>query len=150
MQIILLQQVPDLGQKGDVKNVKDGYARNYLLARKLAAVATPALLVQADEQRKRAEEEKGRVQETYREMAKKLEGLSLSLQAKADEKGTLFGSIDAQEILAALKKKKYDIPQEAIRLEKDIKKVGEHEVHLDFGEGVKATIQIEVIAEKEK
>lgn len=150
MQVILLQQVPALGQKGDVKNVKDGYARNYLLARKLAAAATPALLARAEEQRKHAEEEKGRMQETYREMAKKLEGVSLSLKAKADEKGTLFGSIDAGMIVAALRKKKLDIPQEAIQLEKDIKKVGEHEVRLDFGGGVKATVRVEISAEKEK
>ncbi|NLC51723.1 MAG: 50S ribosomal protein L9, partial [Firmicutes bacterium] len=98
MKVILLEDIRNLGEKGEVKVVKDGYARNYLLPRGLAVEATKSRLLELEkEKQKRAREEVAKEQEA-RKIAQELEGMSVVLEAKAGEEGKLFGSITSADI----------------------------------------------------
>jgi large subunit ribosomal protein L9 len=129
MKVILLQDVPSLGQKDDIKEVKTGYWRNFLLPKELAVFATPKLIEQAE---KRKEETAKIREEEEKKIAKELKKLKdkpLEIKAKADEKGNLFAGISAEDISRALKEEmKLEISPNAIKIEKPIKKIGEHEI----------------------
>ena len=146
MRVILLENVVGLGKAGELKNVKDGYARNYLIPKKLVEVAT-----------KSKEEYLAKLAEKLKEKAKKfyedavslketLEKESLEIKAKAGEEGKLFGSITNSDIALALKEKGYDIDKRKIMVD-HIKVLGEHTVRIKLDEGVVATIPLKVVAE---
>ncbi len=146
MRVILLENVVGLGKAGEIKNVKDGYARNYLIPKKLVEVAT-----------KNKEEYLAKLAEKLKEKAKKfyedavslketLEKESLEIKAKAGEEGKLFGSITNSDIALVLKEKGYDIDKRKIMVD-HIKVLGEHTVRIKLDEGVVATIPLKVVAE---
>lgn len=129
MKVILLQNVPNLGQKDEVKEVKTGYWRNFLLPNNLGVLATPKLLEQAEKRR----EEAAKQEETEnKKIAKDLEKIKdkiLVIKTKADEKGNLFAGINTKDISELIKKEtKVDIASEFIEIEKPIKEIGIHEV----------------------
>lgn len=132
MEIILLQDVKNVGKKGEIKNVPDGFARNFLLAKKLATVATPEIVAQTklveENKNKQLEKEK---QETQK-MAEALRGKKFIIKTRAKD-GKLFGSITAKEIATEIKKSGYDVPEKSIQT-KHIKELGEKrvEINLDF------------------
>ncbi len=151
MQVILLQDVPKIGKQFDIKNVADGYARNFLLPKKLAEPATEAALAALEERRavaaKKAELELGVIQE----MVAQLDGQEFEMMAKADEHGKLFGSITPLKIANLLKEKNFDVKKSQVKIENPIKEVGEHEVILELEHGLEAKIKIivnELIKEK--
>ncbi|HEX13651.1 MAG TPA: 50S ribosomal protein L9 [Desulfurella acetivorans] len=142
MRVVLLEDIENLGLAGDVLDVKDGYARNFLFPRKLALKATKENVKLIEEKRnsiiKRAQK---RLQ---LEQAKKeqLDGLTIELKAKAGEGGKLFGSIGTNDIYAALKEKQIDIDKKSIRLEDPIKQIGEYEVTIALYRDIKANIKV--------
>jgi large subunit ribosomal protein L9 len=129
MKIILLQDVPNVGRKYDVKNVSDGYARNFLIPQKLAKLATPKAIKAIEVEKKRLEEEK-KIQENI--LQKNLDGLKdlkIVFDAKNNEKGHLFASIHSQGISKILKEQHHlDIPAEMIILDKPIKEIGQYKI----------------------
>lgn len=147
MKVILIKRVPKLGDEWDVVSVKDGYARNFLLPKKLANPATPALIkkaekVQADRVKKIEE-----IIKNAKEMAEKLKGVELSFKKKArGEK--LYGSITENEIIEALAKEhKVEISKDMLDIKEPIKTIGKHKVSLLLAEKVKA--EIKIIVEEE-
>ena len=129
MKVVLLQDVRGQGKKGQLLNVSDGYARNYLLPRKLAAEATRDILnamEQHDEAvRRRAEEDLARA----RLLAKDLEGITVRIQVKAGANGKLYGAVTAREIAEAmLEQKNIEIDHRKIALDEPIKNFGNYEV----------------------
>ena len=103
MKVVLVQAVPGVGQPGQVKDVADGYARNYLIPRGLAVPATPAAVKQAEARRAAEERRQARAAEELRELAQRIEGLTLTLRAKAGaaregEERRLYGSITAADV----------------------------------------------------
>ncbi|MGC8790158.1 MAG: 50S ribosomal protein L9 [Desulfurella sp.] len=142
MRVVLLEDIENLGLAGDVLDVKDGYARNFLFPRKLALKATKENVKLIEEKRnsiiKRAQK---RLQ---LEQAKKeqLDGLTIELKAKAGEGGKLFGSIGTNDIYGALKEKQIDIDKKSIRLEDPIKQIGEYEVTIALYRDIKANIKV--------
>ncbi|MBS7316407.1 MAG: 50S ribosomal protein L9 [Clostridiaceae bacterium] len=129
MKVVLLQDVRGQGKKGQLLNVSDGYARNYLLPRKLAAEATRDVLnamEQHDEAvRRRAEEDLARA----RLLAKDLEGITVRIQMKAGANGKLYGAVTAREIAAAmLEQKNIEIDHRKIVLDEPIKNFGNYEI----------------------
>ncbi|MFH1979382.1 MAG: 50S ribosomal protein L9 [Patescibacteria group bacterium] len=129
MKIILLQNVSNLGQKNDIKDVKTGYWRNSLLPQGLAIEATPKAMEQLVK-RKEAEVEKKEYEEKQFEATlKRLGDENLIIERKADETGTLFDGLDRKELVKLISEKmRVDIPEDIIGLEKAIKKVGTHKV----------------------
>ena len=128
MQVVFIKDIKGIASKGDVKNVKDGYFQNYLLPRKLAALATTAMVKQAESMRKQLSVEKGRIKEQAEELSKKLEGYKIVLRSKA--KGDkLYGSIKEKDIVDAIYKGlKIKVENENVGLSEHIKVAGSYEV----------------------
>ena len=145
MEIILLQDVKNVGKKGEIKNVPDGYARNFLLAKKLAAAATPEIVAQtklAEENRnKQLEKEK---QETQK-LAEALKGKKIIIKTRA-KNGKLFGSITAKEISSAIKEAGFVVPEKSISVD-HIKELGEKKLDINLNFGIKTSINLTIEAE---
>ena len=136
MKIILSQDVAGVGRKNEVKNVSDGYARNFLLPRKLAQIATPATVASAEKLKKQAEQENELQKDILGKNVQSLKGLKIQIKAKANEKGHLFSIINPDEISKSLKEQhRLDIPSKFIEIEKPVKELGKHIVkakHQEF------------------
>ncbi|MBI4099067.1 50S ribosomal protein L9 [Candidatus Parcubacteria bacterium] len=148
MKVILLQDIENLGNRYDVKDVADGYARNFLLPRKLVKPASAANLKQVEELKKHAAAEAEQALRRTEELASQLDGFEIRIAEKISETGTFFGSITPAAIAAELKNKGFDVAHEQVSLEEHIKEPGEYDVVLNLEHGLEA--QIKVIAEAEK
>ncbi len=147
MKILLCEDVKSVGWLGDIVEVNDGYARNYLLPQGLAKVATESnVRAIADAKAKRSEQ---RIHDTKRlaEAAKKVEGAEVVLAAKANEQGVLFGSIAAEAIAKNLRGQGFEVADEVVQLPTHIKQVGTHAVTLKFDDDLTATVSVVVVPE---
>lgn len=148
MKVILLEDVKSLGKKGEIVNVSDGYARNFLLPRGLAKEATSNALNDLKGQKEAAEFRHNNEVAAAKETAEKINGVTVALTAKAGENGKLFGSITAADVAEALKmqhhvvieKKKFSIPD-------GIKHTGITEVEVKVYPSITAKIKVNVTAE---
>ena len=147
MNVILCEDVDNLGSMGDQVKVANGYARNFLLPRQLAVVADSANAKQIEHELRiiRKREVKLRVELT--EVSKTISGLKVEITQKAGESGKLFGSVTTLHIAAALKEMGHEVNRRKIKLSEPLKTAGTHEVSLGLGAGVETTIHVEVIAE---
>ena len=145
MKIILLTNVPKLGQKWDIKDVPFGYAKNFLLVRKLAKVAGSADIKIALTEQKKTEEAAGKKVEELKEFVKKIAGTKLEIKSKADESGTTFGSVGAKEIAEALLGAGFKVAEDSFKIAEPIKKLGEHKVTLEFSPEAKAEISVTIL-----
>ncbi|HON92186.1 MAG TPA: 50S ribosomal protein L9 [Sedimentisphaerales bacterium] len=148
MKVLLCEDVKKLGWLGDVVDVTEGYARNYLLPQGLAKVATEGnIRAIAKEKAKRAEQ---RLQERKRieKAVAAVNGAEAVLAAKANEQGVLFGSITEPMIAANLRSQGFEVADEIVKLPEHIKTVGTHEVTLRFAEDLTATVRVTVVAEQ--
>ncbi|NMA92775.1 MAG: 50S ribosomal protein L9 [Firmicutes bacterium] len=144
MKVILIKDVKNLGSRGEVKEVADGYARNLLLPRGWAVEATPKRL-QEMEQRERILERRARRQEAEaQKLGQQLEGTQIGFKMAAGEEGRLFGSVTSSEIAAALQARGFDIDKKRVVLEEPLKELGDHQVTVRLSAGVKASIQVKV------
>ena len=150
MKVILLQDVDGLGKAGDLKEVANGYARNYLLPRRLAAGATPGLIANRT-QRIAAEQRKIEKQaETNRQLAERLGQISLTLKAKVGRQGRLYGSITSQDIAEGLRvNENIVIDRRAIVLPNPIRAVGVYQVPVKIASKLEPKITVNVINEDE-
>lgn len=131
MKIILLQDIAGVGAKYDAKTVSDGYARNFLFARKLAARATPQEIAKIEKLKKQTDNEKELQKDILEKNIKSLEGLRIEIKAKTNEKGHLFSTIHADDMSRALKEQHHlDIPAKLIEIERPIKELGEYKVRV--------------------
>lgn len=143
MQVIFLQDVKGQGKKGEVKEVSEGYARNYLMPRNLAAKATADTLnaVRLKEQAKQNQIAKEKA--LARENAKKLESVVVKVSAKGGSNGKLFGAVTSKEISDALKEQcGIELEKNRIVLEEHIKNYGSYEVRCKFGYEISGTIHV--------
>ncbi|HHZ19975.1 MAG TPA: 50S ribosomal protein L9 [Firmicutes bacterium] len=148
MKVILLQDIKAIGKKGDIKEVADGYARNYLFPKKLAIEATAGNLKSLD-QEKQAQQHKKAVEEAKAtELAAKLNQLKLHFKVKVGEGGRLFGSITGKEIADKIKQTaNLDIDKRQVELGETIKTLGTHQVTIRVYPGITATVQVQVDGE---
>lgn len=145
MKVILIDDVRGLGTRGDVVNVKDGHARNYLLPKNLAREATPGNLKSVEQERKKwallAQKEK----EAAGQAAETVKGTKVTVQKRVGENGQLFGSVTANEIADALNAKGLTVDKRRIELAHPIKSLGTHDVEVRLHRDVSAQIQVEVV-----
>jgi large subunit ribosomal protein L9 len=147
VQVILNEDVPNLGRTGDVVKVRPGFARNYLFPRKLAVEANPKSL-HAFEHHKRIALAKREVQKgEASELKRKLEALTISIGAHAGEEGKLFGSVTNIDIERALREKGFSVERRKIHLAEPIKQLGEFTVPVRLQPEVEASLKVEVKAE---
>lgn len=150
VKLILRQDVPKLGEAGDVVTVKPGYARNYLLPRGIAFEATEANLRRLEEERRRAEERARRDYLEARRRAKALEGVSLTFEARAGEESKLFGSITSADITERLNGLglDFEVDRRQVELEEPIKTLGVFSVPVRLHPEVRPEIKVWVIKEE--
>lgn len=140
MKIILLQNIKNLGQTGDIKEVTDGYARNFLLPKKLAEMATREAVEKAVKVKQKTEELKNKKTEELKNLAKKLEGEEIVIKVK-EKDGKLFGSVGKKEIAEKMGNM---VNENMVELEENIKETGVKNVSINFGNNIKAKININV------
>ncbi len=146
MKVVLLADVRGLGRAGEVVEVKDGYARNYLLPRGLAAEATAGRVREMqDHQQARARRQEREREEAAR-LAAALEGVAVDLRARAGEGGRLFGSVTAADVAEALAARGFAVSKRQVELDEPIKAVGTYTVPVRIAPGVVARVQVNVVA----
>ncbi len=146
MKIILTGDVKGLGSRGDVLEVKDGYANNYLIPQGLAVLATKGLLTEATQVKGARTRRETQELDHLREMAETITALDLELEAKAGPEGRLFGAITAKDIAELIKEKSnLDIDRKKIHLDEPIKTSGFHEASLRLHPDVEAIVHLKVI-----
>lgn len=147
MEIILTQKVDKLGRRGEVKNVKEGYFRNYLLPKGLAFAVTPKRLKWAESEMEKIVKEKAELAKEANKYKEQLEALTLTFEEKTTDKDTLYGSIGDKELIAALEEQaKVKVDKKQLKLAEPIKKVGMHELKVSLADGVDAVVKVEVKA----
>jgi large subunit ribosomal protein L9 len=146
MNVILLKDVADLGGKGDIVEVSNGYARNYLLPKKMAMKATEGAIKQADKIRQMRIEAEARAKDEAEELARNLVGSRVVIAARSGDEGKLFGSVGTHDIAEAVKKfSGVEVPSAIISIPEPIKEIGLHEVTLHPHDEVQFNVTLDVI-----
>jgi large subunit ribosomal protein L9 len=148
MKVILKQDVRALGKKGEVKEVSDGYARNFLLPKGLAIEASAGNLKTLAEQKESVIQREIREEGDAKALAERLNGTVVTFKAKTGENGRLFGSITAKDVADQLLKiAKVEIDKRKFEIDDAIKNLGDHPVKIHLYKGVSAEIMVKVVAE---
>lgn len=145
MKVILKSDVKKLGSKGDIVKVSDGYARNFLMPKKLAEEATKSNLNELKHKEKVQEKKYQENLAEAEELASKLEEKDFVISVKAGENGRLFGSVTTKDIAKAVKKEGFKIDKRKIDLSDHIKSLGVHKVNVKIFKDVEATLKVKVI-----
>jgi len=149
MKVILLQEVENLGREGDVVEVKSGYARNYLLPRKLAVEANKGNITQIEALKKKRAIREAKELEEAKILQGKIEGLVLEFKKKAGKTGKLYGSVTSREIAEEISRiAGINLDRKYLELEESLKEIGEYPVKVNLGKGVYATVQVKVQGEE--
>jgi large subunit ribosomal protein L9 len=145
--VLLREDIDDLGARGEIVRVKAGYARNYLLPRKLAVQATASNVKQIEQERNALLKKEAKEKTTAEEQAGKMKSLRLSFTRKVGEHGILYGSVTSMDITEALKERGYEIDRRRITLREAIKETGEFTVPVRLHREVTVEIPVEIVAE---
>ena len=148
MKVLLCEDIRPLGWLGDVVDVRDGYARNYLLPQGLAKVATEANIRAIAEEKAQRAEQRLKERKRLERAAEAVDGAEAVLAARANEQGVLFGSIAERQIASNLREQGFEVADEIVKLPEHIKHVGTHDVQLRFAEDVSATVRVVVVPEQ--
>ncbi len=148
MQVLLRQTIEELGMLGDVVDVKDGYARNYLLPSGLAVKVSAANMQMIERERKRAQSEELARVGNLKLLADRLAEASVTIEGRANEEGHLFGSVNVAQIAAALKGKGLPVDEKQIRLEHPLKEIGVFDVAVHLHADVEAVTKVWVVQAK--
>ena len=147
MKVILLQNIKSLGQVGDIKDVADGYARNFLIPEKMAEVATEEAVKRAEAKKFQEKSQKEAEIDGLKTLAERISGKKIILKSK-EKGGKLFGSITAKDIALALKKEGLEVSEKSIIIKKAIKKVGRYKIEISLDNGIQSKINLAVESEK--
>jgi large subunit ribosomal protein L9 len=148
MDIILIQDVDNLGGKNELVKVKNGYARNFLIPRGLAVEANPSNKKQLDERLKVAKKKEDAMLAQINSVISKLKEAPVRVGAKTGTSGKIFGSVTSLQISRAIRDQKgYDIDRKKISINDDIKELGSYKATVDFGNGQSTEVDLEVVAE---
>jgi large subunit ribosomal protein L9 len=148
MELILRADVPKLGRRGEIVKVTDGYARNYLLPRKLAVKATAGNKKTVEQEKAAAVRREAVEHGEAQQLAGQLQGVSVTVARKAGEGNQLYGSVTNADIAEALHAKGFSIDRRKIHLEEPIRILGEFEVPLRLHHEVNVTVKVEVVREE--
>ncbi len=149
MDIILREEIENLGSRGDTVKVRDGYARNFLLPRRLAVPATEANRKIVEQERQAWLKKEAKFAAEASEQAKLLEALVITIRQKAGENDQLFGSVTAKDISDALAAQKFEIDRKKILLDEPIRQLGDHTVNVKLHKDVTAPLTVKVEKEEE-
>ncbi len=148
MQVILIQDVNNLGGAHELVNVKSGYGRNFLIPSKLAVEANPSNLKQLEERRKQLAKKEEKLLAEINIVVTVLQESPLKIGAKTGISGKIFGSVTSVQIARAIREQKgYEIDRRRIQIIDDVKELGSYKAKIDFGKGQEIEVDFEVIAE---
>ena len=147
MEVILKQDVKNLGDKDDVVNVKPGYGRNYLLPKGYAILATVSARKVLAENLRQAQFKQEKIRKDADDIAARLEGVTLHIGAKAGETGKIFGAINTIQVADALKKEGFDVDRRRITFDQEPKFVGDYTAIVNLHKEVKVQVPFSVVAE---
>ena len=147
MEVILLENIDKVGNRGQIVKVANGFGRNYLLPKKLAVAASPQNRKWVGQQRVRFLKLEAKEKSGAEELGKLLESVSVAVVRKAGEQGTLFGSVTAIDVAEALAARGYNIDRRKIQLASPLKVIGEYDVPVKLHREVIATVKVRVEAE---
>ena len=148
MKVILNKTIENLGSEGEILIVKDGYARNYLIPKRLAKRATKVNIVATQKDIKNKQNKDAKTRDNLEALGQQLDKLSLKFELKAGEEGRLFGSVTSQMIVDAIAKKGYTVDKKEVELAETISHVGKYFVNVKLGHGFSGRIKMKVISEK--
>lgn len=144
MKIILMEDVPALGRRGEVRDVATGYARNYLLPKKLALPATPGNLQNLEHLKRQRERVEAKARDEAQAAADRIAALELTVATRASEDGRLFGSVSAQDVVEFLERQRIPVEKRRVLLEEPIKALGEYQVPIRLHHDVTGTLRVTV------
>ena len=148
MEVILIQDVDNLGAANEVVKVKNGYARNFLLPRQLAVEASSSNRKQLEERMKQAKKKEEKMLAEIHNVVEKLKEAPLKVGAKTGTSGKIFGSVTPLQISRAIREQKgYDIDRKKIQIIDEVKELGTYKANIDFGNGQSAEVEFEVVGE---
>ncbi|HIX53418.1 MAG TPA: 50S ribosomal protein L9 [Candidatus Sphingobacterium stercoripullorum] len=147
MEVILKQDIRNLGEKDDIVIVKPGYGRNYLIPQGIAILATPSEKKKLEENIKQVQFKQEKIKNDALELAEKLDSVKLSIGAKAGDSGKVFGKVNSIQIADALKAQGYDVDRRRITFEEEPKHLGDYVAILNLHKEVKVQVPFEVVAE---
>lgn len=148
MQVILLQNVDTLGGKNELVTVKNGYARNFLIPRKMAVEASPSNLKQMQERQKVAAKKEAALLAEINSVITVLSASPLTIGAKTGTSGKIFGSVTSIQLASAIKAQKgYEIDRKRIHILDEVKELGSYKAKIDFGNGNETEVSFDVVAE---
>ena len=148
MQVILIQDVDNLGGSNELVSVKNGYARNFLIPKKLAVEASPSNLKQLEERLKVKRKKEEKMLAEINQVITRLQEGPLKLGAKTGTSGKIFGSVTALQISRAIREQRgYEIDRKKISINEEVKELGQYKATIDFGNGKSTEVDFEVVAE---
>ena len=149
MKVILTLSIDRLGKIGDIVNVKDGYARNYLFPKNAAKEATPGNMKILDSLKKKQALEDAKKLDEAKAIAEKIAGLSITISAKAGEEEKLFGTVTTEMVSSALESEKISVDKRNIMLDEPIKKLGVYQINIKVHPEVKAVLKVWIVKEQQ-
>jgi large subunit ribosomal protein L9 len=148
MEVILIQDVDNIGAKNEVVKVKNGYARNFLLPRQLAVESSPSNRKQLEERMKQVKKKEDKMLAEINSVIAKLNEAPLKLGAKTGTSGKIFGSVTSLQISRAIREQRgYEIDRKKISIADEVKEIGTYKATIDFGNSKTTEVEFEVIAE---
>lgn len=148
MEVILIQDVDNLGAAHEKVSVKNGYGRNYLIPRKLAVEANPSNLKQLEERVKQLKKKEAKLLAEINKVIEVLKSSPLKIGAKSGTSGKIFGSVTSVQLARAIRDQKgYEIDRRRIHITDEVKELGSYKARIDFGNGNETDVEFEVIAE---
>ena len=148
MEVILIQDVDNLGGANEKVKVRNGYARNFLIPRKLAVEASPSNMKQMEEKMKQAKKKEDKMLAEVNNVIAKLNEAPLKIGAKTGTSGKIFGSVTSLQISRAIREQKgYEIDRKKIQIVDEVKELGTYKANIEFGNGQSTEVEFEVVAE---
>jgi large subunit ribosomal protein L9 len=144
VRVVLREDVPHLGTAGELVRVRAGYARNFLLPRGAAALATAGSIRQVEEQKRQAIARAAKLKASATALAEQLSTLTIEIVRQVGEGDRLYGSVTSKDVAEAIKAKGYEVDKKSLVLPEAIKALGEHSVPVKLGSGVETTIKVVV------
>ena len=148
MKVILIQDIKGIGKKGEIKEVKDGFARNYLIPSNLAIIANKQNIIEVEQAKHQLEQNLQETIKKIQETKELISKLEMKVKLKLDKNGGVVEAINKKNIKDYLSQYKIELPLEAINLKHSLKEKGNHEVEIDLGRGEKAILNIEIDYQK--
>jgi len=147
MEVILREHVDNLGKRGEIVKVADGYARNYLLPRKLALLATEGNKKQIERERGKFEAKEAEEKNVAEALSARMGSVEVEIARRVGENDVLFGSVTAADVASSLAAKGFEVDRRKLQLHEPIKKLGEFDVPLKLHRDVVAAVKVKVVAE---